>query len=101
MEKKSVMNQKEQPVLCLQSIAASIQGFGEVRNELEMPSENEHVEKIELSCNFREEDPSKFYVPVTKLGSGGQATVYSVRRVVDNEIKAMKLMKYENEKTKK
>jgi hypothetical protein len=37
---------------------------------------------------------------MAKLGAGGQATVYSVRSVKTDEVKAMKLMTYENEKMK-
>ena len=46
MLKKSVSDQKDRPIIVLQTIAASLQGFGDVRGELEMPSENEHMEKI-------------------------------------------------------
>jgi len=65
-----------------------------------MPSENEHLEKIQSAIQFREEDPSTYYIPMAKLGAGGQATVYSVRSVKTDEVKAMKLMTYENEKMK-
>jgi hypothetical protein len=50
------------------------------------------------SQTIRKEDPSGFYSPMHKLGEGGQAPVFQVRRTDDKKFFAMKLMQYEDEK---
>ena len=41
---------------------------------------------------FSKTDPSKFYEPLHKIGSGGFAQVFKVKRIEDDKIFALKLM---------
>ena len=42
----SADDQKDNPLECLQSIAATLAGQDKVRDEIPMPSHNEHLESI-------------------------------------------------------
>ena len=55
-------------------------------------------EKIKAMDVFRHEDPSTFYEPMHKMGSGGFAQVFKVRRVKDDAHFALKLMEPRNQK---
>ena len=94
----SADDQKDNPLECLQSIAATLAGQDKVRDEIPMPSHNEHLESIRTATQFRKEDPSVYYSPMHKLGSGGQAAVYKVQRLTDKKEYAMKLMQYSSKK---
>lgn len=98
VSKLSIEDQKENPLQCLQSIAATLCGQDKAREEIPMPSHNEHLESIRDATQFRKEDPSVYYSPMHKLGSGGQAAVYKVQRLTDKKEFAMKLMQYSSKK---
>ena len=49
---------------------------------------------------FSKTDPSKFYEPLHKIGSGGFAQVFKVKRIEDDKIFALKLMEPKSQKDK-
>jgi serine/threonine protein kinase len=49
---------------------------------------------------FKYEDPSQFYEPMNKMGSGGFAQVFKVKRIKDGKFLALKLMEPKNQKEK-
>lgn len=45
-----------------------------------MPSENEFLEELESKAVFKNDDPSKYYEIVKKIGYGGFARVFLVKK---------------------
>ncbi len=61
-------------------------------NFVELPSEEQFFEELKSSAHFSEEDPSKYYQIVKKIGSGGFARVFLVRRLDDGKQYALKFI---------
>jgi len=61
-----------------------------------MPTDSDWKEKVKQMEVFRHEDPSQFYEPMHKMGSGGFAQVFKVRRTCDDAHFALKLMEPRN-----
>ena len=65
------------------------------------PSEDEFKSKIETYTKIKESDPSKHYDIVGKLGQGGFAKVFKVKRKNDGLICALKFVEPKNESERK
>ena len=63
-----------------------------------MPKESTWKEQIANMEIFKEVDPSQFYEPLHKVGSGGFAQVFKVKRNCDGKFFALKLMEPKDEK---
>ena len=63
----------------------TLQGEGAIKEEIQIPDQAKFFEDLREATVFRKEDPSKFYAPLHKLGSGGQAAVYKVERLKDKK----------------
>ena len=68
----------------------------EQSNQMPLPSENEFTTELESAAKFSAEDPSKFYEIVKKIGYGGFARVFLVKRKEDNKMCALKFIEPKN-----
>lgn len=67
----------------------------------ELPSEKEFKEQIQAISNISKTDPSKQYDILGKLGQGGFAKVFKVKRKSDGFICALKFVEPKNEKERR
>lgn len=73
-------------------------GNGQVSIAMPLPSESEFKEILGSSRKIINEDPAKYYDILGKLGQGGFAKVFKVKRKSDGLICALKYMEPKNEK---
>ena len=73
-------------------------GSVDIKKRIKMPTDTEWTEKVKAMQVFKHEDPSPLYEPIHKLGSGGFAQVFKVKRKVDDSFCALKLMEPRNQK---
>ena len=66
-----------------------------------MPTEKLFEENLEEYCNLKVDDPSKFYDIVGKLGVGGFAKVFKVRRKSDGLVCALKFVEPKTDSERK
>lgn len=72
---------KQNPEAVLQSIQQTINREGlETTAQAPLPSEEEFQVELETKAVFKNDDPSKFYEIVKKIGYGGFARVFLVKR---------------------
>lgn len=62
-----------------------------------MPRESQFLGKLEENAQIQTTDPSKYYDIIGKLGQGGFAKVFKVKRKKDGFICALKFMEPKNE----
>jgi serine/threonine protein kinase len=76
-------------------------GDGQANLVKKMPTDKNFEENLEEQCHLKVDDPSKFYDIVGKLGAGGFAKVFKVRRKSDGLVCALKFMEPKNESERK
>lgn len=62
-----------------------------------MPSEEEAAAMITANSAFKKEDPSQFYEIIRRIGVGGFAKVFEVKRKSDGYICALKFIEPKGE----
>eukprot|EP00347_Sterkiella_histriomuscorum_P014808 403359448 len=67
-------------------------------DEAPLLSEEKFLEQLEQNSVFSQDDPSKFYEIVKKIGYGGFARVFLVKRKDDNSQCALKFIEPKNQK---
>ena len=99
---KTMSNEQQftDPLGTLQYIAIiRAGGNDQLRQQMnDMPKQKEWNDIVNQMDLFSKTDPSQFYEPLHKIGSGGFAQVFKVKRIADGEIFALKLMEPKNEK---
>jgi len=99
MNRYTKEEQMQDPLGTLQLIGVEMAGgMGAIKKEMQMPTDNAWKEKVAGMSVFRHEDPSQHYEPMHKMGSGGFAQVFKVRRTRDDAHFALKLMEPRNQK---
>ena len=73
-------------------------GNGRINIETQLPSEKEFKEMVKETMKLQNKDPSKSYDIISKLGQGGFAKVFKVKRKSDGFICALKFVEPKNEK---
>jgi serine/threonine protein kinase len=63
-----------------------------------LPTENDFNNELENAAQFSQEDPSKYYEIVKKIGYGGFARVFLVKRKEDSKMCALKFIEPKNPK---
>eukprot|EP00351_Strombidinopsis_sp_SopsisLIS2011_P006241 CAMPEP_0116888308 /NCGR_PEP_ID=MMETSP0463-20121206/23255_1 /TAXON_ID=181622 /ORGANISM="Strombidinopsis sp, Strain SopsisLIS2011" /LENGTH=122 /DNA_ID=CAMNT_0004552793 /DNA_START=576 /DNA_END=944 /DNA_ORIENTATION=+ len=63
-----------------------------------MPNEEESKKALDDAGTFREEDPSRYYEIIGKLGAGGFARVFKVQHKKNKSICALKFIEPKNQK---
>jgi serine/threonine protein kinase len=76
-------------------------GDGQTNLMKKMPTESNFAESLDEYCHLKSDDPSKFYDIVGKLGVGGFAKVFKVRRKSDGLVCALKFVEPKNESERK
>ncbi len=67
-------------------------------NVVELPSEEQFSSELKSAAHFSQEDPSKYYEIVKKIGYGGFARVFLVKRKDDGKQYALKFIEPKNAK---
>ena len=70
-------------------------GINKERN-MDPPTESNFKNQVSEMNIFKREDPSAYYEPLHKMGSGGFAQVFKVKRIADEALFALKLMEPKN-----
>ena len=93
-------DQLNDPLGLLQVIATQrAGGIAGIMNEIRaLPTEYNFQKSIKEMEVFKREDPSQYYEPMHKMGSGGFAQVFKVKRNSDGKFMALKLMEPRNQK---
>jgi serine/threonine protein kinase len=76
-------------------------GNGQINIVNELPTEEEFKESMQSITKISTNDPSKAYDIVGKLGQGGFAKVFKVKRKSDGFVCALKFIEPKNEKERK
>ncbi len=63
-----------------------------------LPSEEQFSSDLENAAKFSQEDPSKYYEIVKKIGYGGFARVFLVKNKMDGKQYALKFIEPKNQK---
>ena len=63
-----------------------------------LPSEEQFSSELENAAKFSQEDPSKYYEIVKKIGYGGFARVFLVKNKMDGKQYALKFIEPKNQK---
>ncbi|CDW79030.1 serine threonine protein kinase [Stylonychia lemnae] len=66
--------------------------------EAPLPSEEKFLEELEINSVFSQDDPSKYYEIVKKIGYGGFARVFLVKKKDDGSHCALKFIEPKNQK---
>lgn len=72
-------------------------GDGQAHLINKMPTENEFGEQLDVYSQLETADPSKYYDIIGKLGTGGFAKVFKVKRKLDGMVCALKFVEPKNE----
>lgn len=76
-------------------------GDGQANLINKMPTEIEFGEQLDVFTQLETADPSKFYDIIGKLGQGGFAKVFKVKRKSDGMVCALKFVEPKNETERK
>jgi serine/threonine protein kinase len=71
-------------------------GNGYINIVNDLPSETEFKSQIKAATNIKQTDPSKAYDIMGKLGQGGFAKVFKVKRRSDGFVCALKFVEPKN-----